>query len=273
MADTISLTEAWWTLLDVIDGVAYLTNPLLGASLEFDATTWPPTLGKRVKDFTRAVARGPRVAKLVGWSAQKVVLARTAIALPAKKYGYRAIGFVDGRLVLVPGHLGRDNKSSPLAVAKAPIAWDGNAWKRLGGDSGPHTQLAGVASGWVIYGGHICQLANDALVAVGELPRADGDWLTKPIEIAGGFAIAVGSLALWRGKKLELHDFGDAKVARVQRAGDKLLVRTAGPHAFWSFDPKTGGSEKLDIDADEVFSAPAGTLALLNNGTELRRLS
>lgn len=272
--DTFPLKSAGWTLVAVVDSTAYLTNSLLDASLALDVTRWPPRITKREATFTRAVAGGASVAKLVGWSQQKVVVGKRSIALPAKKYGYRAIGSIATSLVLVPGHLGRDNQSSPLSVGKTPIAWTGAAWTPLRGDGGPHTQLAGVTAQHVIFGGHICALAGDELVRVGELPRADGTWLTQPVDIDGGFAMPAGALAVWRDNKLALHRVADASVVRVLRDGQRLLLRTAGLHGFWSFDLTKGRAKKLvvDVDADELIPTPAGTLALVANGAELRRV-
>jgi hypothetical protein len=226
-------------------------------------------------EWTRAVCAG---ATLAGWTHQTVYTwkapdkRRTQIPLP-KKFGYRAIGILDGRVTLVPGFLHEDHHTSSLDVAPTPVRHDG-AWQPLPGEGGDQPASAAVAGDLVVWAGRIVRCAGGALVPTdaGDLPRAQAFVPTHDgfIAAAGGKLVFVSR----HGKQREDRKIGKLEVTSVARYEDKLLV--AAGYTYALYDEDTRQVEPLDLgivdDTPALIPAPCGLVALVDQASKLVRV-
>jgi hypothetical protein len=219
-------------------------------------------------------------AQLVGWRAQTVytqstpVKKRTELKLTKQTEGYRAIGTIEDRVILVPGFLGVDNKSSPLACAKAPMAFDGSQWRVLGGTAGDDSTRANVVGSFVIWGGRVFRFTDGTLVATdaGDLPRGDAE----VVAIDDGFVTAGGGkliVVTRHGKQREDRSVGKLAIESVLRFEDKLLLYDGA--RYHAYDLETRAHEPFDLgvtSVDALVAVPCGLVALVDKGRYLKLL-
>ena len=261
---SVDLGTTHWQLAGVIDGWAMLTSFVQKQSRWVDLRSWPPKLYPKRDEWTRAVCAG---ATLAGWKTQSVFTyvapdkRRTERALPAK-FGYRAIGMLDGRVVVVPGFLGVDNHSSPQHVARAPMMFD-REWRTLDGEGGSDTTTSAIVGDLVIWSGRVFRW-QDELVPV-------------DLEVSGRDFIPTddGFVCLDRGKLVVVTRHGKQRedralgVDRVLRYEGRYLVWAK---QYWLYDLETRSKEPFDIGVPSVgdlIAAPCGLVALDDDGRYL----
>ncbi len=265
---SVDLGTAHWKVVGVVDGRALVTSWILQTSRWIDVRTWPGTLGPARDEWTRAVAPG---AALVGWKTQTVYVdhgtRRRELKLPVKKYGYRAIGVIGGKAVVVPGYLAEANRSPPLAVAQAPMIHDGE-WRKLAGDAGTDSTVSAVVGDYVIWCGRV-HFFDGGLVPIAELRGA-----TTFVASDGGFVTAAGGkLVVFAGKQREERAVGKLAIETVARYEDRLLLGDGRHYYLYDLDART--HERLDLgvpeDPRDLVVAPCGLLALVDQNRRLMR--
>jgi hypothetical protein len=264
----------------MVDGFAMLTHWIDKRSRWVDLRAWPPKLLPLRDEWTRAVCAG---ATLAGWTRQSVFtwktpeLRRTEIALP-KKFGYRAIGMLGGKVTVVPGFLGEDNHSSSLHVARTPMRHDG-AWQPLAGEGGGQPTVAAIAGDLVVWDGRVFRYVAGALVATdaGDLPAAHPNFAAGFVPTDDGFITAAGGKLVFvsrHGKQREDRKVARLEVTSVARYEDKLLVAERYRYALYDEDTRT--VEPLDLgiveDTPTLIPAPCGLIALVDDDQRLVRL-
>lgn len=271
---SLDLGKAHWKLVGVVGGRALFTHWSEQRSRWVDLNAWPGTLETAREEWTRAVCDG---AVLVGWKQQTVYVGkREQIALPTKKHGYRAIGTIGKRVVVVPGHLGMDNKSSPLTVAAAPRIHDG-AWRELAGSGGADTPHAAVVGTLVIWGGRVLRFDGDALhetdagdlppvhpnIDPGHVPTDDGF-----ITVGGGKLVTVSRA----GKQRDDKRVGQLALVNVQPFEDGLLL--FDNRHYYRYDGTTHARIDLGVtrEIDALIAAPCGLVALVDSSRMLVRV-
>ena len=274
---SLDLGSPHWKLVGVVDGSALFTQWSEQRSRWVDVNEWPGKLEVAREEWTRAVCPG---ASLVGWKQQKIYLdKRKPLELPTKKHGYRAIGMLDKRVVVVPGHLGMDNKSSPLTCATTPMIYDGTSWKKLDGQGGldtPHAAVVPLDDGraLVVWGGRV--LVFDGALSTteaGDLPRTHPNFDPGHVATGDGF-ITVGGGKLVTisdaGNKREETRIGKLELVSVLRHDDRLIVFDGRSHYFDDGTRVDFGSS-LEHPATLV-AAPCGLVALVKDDRVLVRV-
>ena len=261
-----------WRYVGIVDGFVLVTHAESRQSRWLDLHRWPPKPLPIRDEWTRAVCAG---ATLVGWNAQRVYTwsapekRRTPIALP-KEHGYRAVGMIEGRVVLVPGAL----EPSPLPRAPTTIVYD-NGWRPLAGAGGHAATMAGVVGRFVVWGGRVLRYADGLLpVVAGDLPASDGLDLVPDgdgfITVAGGKLVFVSL----DGAQREDRAVGQLALVGVTRYEGALLLRDARKHYLYDREARTHAPLDLGTTADDpatLFAAPAGLIGLTDDGRYLIR--
>ncbi len=289
---SVDLGTAWWEYVGIVDGFALLTHYIQHRSRWIDLRTWPAKVGLSLDEWTRSVARARdgRIASLVGWKAQTVMVQdghgkqRNELKLPFKKYGFRAVGFVGDRVVVIPGHLGHDNHSSPLHRGAAPLVHDGKKFVPLtGGEPGPDpTQSAIVAlpggPDRLVWEGRVFRVDGDSLAAICDLPGTHPNFRSDFVPLDGDrFACAAGGRIAIVDTAVTTKPIGKAQVITVRAYEDALLATTIAPYRHHRFDPGTATHELLDFgtptdDMPVVFAAPCGLISFAEENKLLVRL-
>jgi hypothetical protein len=277
---SVELGKPNWSFVGIVDGFALLTHWIDQRSRWVDLRAWPAKLLPLRDEWTRAVCAG---ATLAGWKQQRVFTwtapdkRRTEIELPTKRHGYRAIGVLGGRVTVVPGFLGWQNHSSPLACAKLPLRFDGD-WKPLDGEGGDETTLAAIVGDLVVWGGRVFRY-DGALnpTDAGDLPRAHSSSSRSFVPVEDGFITAAGSKLVFvsrHGKQREDRRVGKLEVTSVARYEGKLLVGERFQYSLYDEDTRTARPLDLGIHAERptLIAAPCGLVALVDQDRTLVRL-
>lgn len=276
-----------------------VTSRLHEESAWVDLRAWPPRLAPLADAWTRCAARGPegRWAALVGWNAQRLLVeepggATVEVALPSKKVGFAAIGFVGDLLIAVPGPLADGNKSPSLRQAPAPcVARDQKLRPlALGADcaSGDAWELCGVAplssgEALIVWGGRVMRLERDRLERAlpFDLPRGHGNFGLSSVPVGDGFVCAAGHRLAHVRLGASAPSFpvaGLEDVVAVAPFGDEIVLTTVGPLRHHVVDPRTWAVRTLDTramgDVDfSVWRTSVGVVASSAAGDGLRRLT
>ncbi|MBA3503263.1 MAG: hypothetical protein M4D80_21380 [Myxococcota bacterium] len=277
---SVDLGKAHWSFVGIVDGFALLTHWIEKRSRWIDLRAWPAKLLPVRDEWTRAVCAG---ATLAGWKHQTVYTwkapdkRRTEITLP-KKFGYRAIGMLGGRVTLAPGFLGKDNHSSSLHIGRAPVRHDGE-WRPLDGEGGDQPTVAAVVGDLVVWDGRVFRYAAGTLVATdaGDLPRAHPNFAAGFVPTEDGFITAAGGKLVFvarHGKQREDRKVGKLEVTSVARYEDKLLVADRFTYALYDEDSRAIEPLELGIveDTPTLIPAPCGLVALVDQDSRLVRL-
>ena len=248
-----------WTFVGLVDGHALVTHAIERRSRWVDLNAWPGTLLPVRDEWTRAVCAG---GALVGTARQTVHAQRaldkrrTELRLPSS--GFRAIGNLGGKLVVVP------------ELGGAPLIHDGT-WRPLAGEGG-RVARAAVVGDFVIWGGRVLRYDGGALVATaaGELPSADDPGY---VPTADGFiTCGDGKLVIVarHGERRDDVAVGELAVVHVLEYDARLIVFDGHKHHWRDGEPVDFGSSLPDPPT--LIPAPCGLIALVDSGRSLVRI-